>query len=222
MRYHGQFVMGTAADTYIRTGFCPDIVRIMDYTTRIQLEWSRIMGLIGVQRIADGTGTQDTDAISLVTFIDNPEDLSVAPSDVEAAKWYDANGFRIDAGVVSIPDASLCFVEAWGSPTPCVRLVHDGTTSSNTYFEDSSVDLKKAGVVGNGTWIVINTTNDNYAFIGAISKPSGKDNHCRALTFEDSGLTTATAAADFDTSDVLILMRHRDAQYPLSGIGLMT
>lgn len=220
-KYHGQFVMGTAADTYIRTGFCPDVVKIMDFTTRIQLVWARIMGNIGVQRIADGTGTQDTDAVSLVTFTDNPEDLSAAPSDVEAAKWYDANGFRIDAGVASIPDASLCFVEAWGCSTPAVRLVHDGGTTQ-LFIQDSSVDLVEAGVTGNGDWIVINTSNDDYAFVGEISRPSGSDVYSKALLYEDANLTTATAAAALADNDVLVLMRHRECQYPLSGIGLMS
>jgi len=222
MRYHGQFVTGTAADTYIRTGWCPDVVKITDFTTRITLVWARIMGAIGVSTIADGTASQDTDAVSLVAFSDTPDALTAAPSDIEAAQWYNANGFRIDAAVPSIPDASLCYVEAWASPVPMVRMVHDGTDSANTYFQDSSVDLFEAGVVGNGDWIVINTTNDNYAFVGEITKPSGQNKYCRALTFEDAGLTTATAAADFDTNDVLVLMQHRAAQYPLSGIGLMT
>ena len=221
MRYHGQFVMGTAADTYIRCGFCPDMVRITDFTTRICLTWARVMGLIGVAQAAAGTGTQDTDAVSLVAFSENPEDLSSAPSDIEAAQWYNANGFRIDAGVAAIPDASLCYVEAWGSPIPMVPLVHDGG-STHLFIQDSSVDLVEAGVVGNGDWIVINTSNDNYAFLGAISKPSGQTKYCKALLYEDANLTTATAAADIADADVLVLMRHRDAQYPLSGIGLMT
>ena len=222
MNYHSQFVTGTAADTYIRTGFCPDMVKIMDFTTGIQLIWSRIMGNIGVQISAAGDAAQDTDAVSLVTFTDNPEDLSSAPSDVEAAKWYDANGFRIDAGVIAIPDASLCFVEAWGSPIPMVRLVHDGG-STHLFIQDSSVDLIKAGVVGNGDWIVINATaNDNYAFVGAISRPSGSDVYSKALLYEDANLTTATDTATIVDTDVLVLMRHRDCQYPLSGIGLMT
>ena len=221
MRYHGQFVMGAAADTYIRTGFCPDIVRITDFTTRIELVWSRLMGAIGVQRIADGTGTQDTDAMSLVAFSDNPEDLTSAPSDIEGAYWYKANGFRIDSAVASIPDASLCYVEAWGSSTPAVRLVHDGG-STHLFIQDSSVDLEEAGVVGNGDWIVFNTSNDNYAFVGAISKPSGQDKKCKALLYEDAGLATATAAATLVDDDILILMRHRDCQYPLSAVGLMT
>lgn len=221
MRYHGQFVMGTAADTYIRTGFCPDTIRIVDFTTRIELVWSRIMGAIGVQRVAAGTGAQDTDAVSLVTFTDNPEDISSAPSDVEAAKWYNANGFRIDGAVASIPNASLCYVEAWASPIPAVRLVHDGGTTQ-LFIQDSSVDLEEAGVVGNGDWIVINTSNDDYAFVGALSKPSGQDKKCKALLYEDAALSTATASAAIADADVLVLMRHRDAQYPLSGIGLMT
>lgn len=220
-KYHGQFVMGTAADTYIRTGFCPDVVKITDCTTHIELIWFRVIPALGEQRVAAGTGTNDTDAMSLVTFTENPEDLAAVPADVEAAKWYDANGFRIDAGVASIPDASLCFVEAWGCSIPTIPLIHDGG-SSHLFIQDSSVDLVKAGVVGNGDWIVINTSNDNYAFIGAISRPSGSDVYSRALLYEDANLTTPTAAAAIADADVLILMRHREAQYPLSGIGLMT
>ena len=219
MRYHGQFVMGTAADTYIRIGFCPDIVKIIDCTTHIELIWVRAIAALGEQRIANGTGSNDTDAMSLVAFSDNPEDLSSAPSDIEAAQWYNANGFRIDAAVASIPDGSLCYVEAWGSPIPVIPLKHDGG-STHLFISDSSVDLKEAGVTGNGDWIVINTGNDNYAFVGAISK-SG-DKYCKALLYEDAGLVTATAAATIVDDDVLILMRHRDAQWPLSGIGKMT
>jgi len=191
MRYHAQFVMGNAADTYIRCGFCPDIVKIIDCTTHIELIWVRA------------------------------EDLSSAPSDIEAAQWYNANGFRIDASVASIPDASLCYVEAWGSPIPMVPLIHDGGTTQ-LFIQDSSVDLIEAGVTGNGDWIVFNTSNDNYAFVGTISKPSGQTKYCKALLYEDAGLATATASAALADADVLVLMRHRDAQYPLSSVGLMT
>jgi len=221
MRYHGQFVMGTAADTYIRTGWCPDTVKITDCTTHIELIWHRVIPHLGEQRVANGTGTNDTDCMSLVTFPDNPEDLTAVPSDVDNDKWYNANGFRIDAGVASIPDASLCYVEAWASPIPQIKIYHDGG-ASGVFIQDASVDLVKSGVVGNGDWIAINTSNDDYAFVGAISKPDGQANYCKALLYEDANLTTATAAAAIADNDIIVLMRHRDSQYPLSSIGLMT
>ena len=119
-------------------------------------------------------------------------------------------------------DGNPFTVHAFRMNIPIVRAVHDGTTSSNTYFEDSSIDFFEAGISGNGKFIIINETNDNYAYVGSITKPAGKTKYCRIYTYEDEDLTTATAAADFDTSDLCYIIPRSAVQYPLSGIGLMT
>lgn len=228
-QYKDFFVQGTAADLYLFTGFIPGAVFIQSMTTDSDsMWWHSWFNTVAIARSDAGDAAQDTDAISLVTFTDSREDTTSAPSDVEAGKFYLANGIRIDAGVDCIANAQHNYVQVFEMTTPVIRGYHDGTTSSNTYFEDSSIDFLDAGLNSKNVnpseskWIIINETNDNYAWCGKVTKPSGKANYCRIYTYEDSACATATAAADFDTNDECFILRESDSQYPLSGIGLMT
>jgi len=100
------------------------------------------------------------------------------------------------------------------------RGVHDGTTSSNTYFEDTGVDFRELGVSGGQNWVIFNTTNNNYAYVKSLQK-SSTGRYGRLNTSKDL-LGTATSAADFDTGDVCLVMNKKYIQYPLSDYGLMT
>ena len=227
--YSLQFGQGTAAITYHRFGFCPCKVKVTGLVEEDMSEWYIPM-LASPDNIetTDDSGIRaldGTDGIYLCQFDDEPGSLPGSggtPTVLEPAHWYKANGVKITASVPAIANGNPYVVEAWRMDVPIVRCVHDGTTSSNTYFQDSSVDLLEAGVSGNGSHIVINETNDNYAYTGLITKPAGEANYCRCTTFEDANMNTATAAADFDTDDVLIIIPVMYAQSPLSGVGLMT
>ena len=105
--------------------------------------------------------------------------------------------------------------------TPCVYTVHDGTTDSDTYWEDSSIDFEKAGVSGGQKWILFNLENKNYAYVKEVQKPSGKTKKCKLTLAIDSSGTAATAA-NSDTADVGILMLATNVQYPMVNMGVMT
>ena len=219
---------GTAASTYFYTGFAPGYVKVMGFAEEDINEWCPLIPEEDSIETIDSTGirTVDTsDGIRLVKFNDEPGSVPGSggtPSDVENGRWWEANGIEITASCAAIQDGAPYMVMVFRMTVPIVRAVHDGTTNSNTYFEDSSIDFFEAGVSSNGKFIIINESNDNYAYVGAITKPSGKSRYCRIYTYEDENLTTATAAADFDTSDVCYILPREWVQHPLSGIGAMT
>src|SRR3990172_4991249 len=189
-------------DLFIRIGWCPEKVKLTNITEGKAVEWTRIMGNdASLERVAAGDITANTDkGIKLVEFTDLPKNLTADPSAIDPAEWYKANGIQITADVAFLADDVIVLVEAWRSTGPrVVKGVHDGTTSSNTYFEDASYDFKEAGFkVGD---IVYNQTNANYGFVKEITKPLGKTKYCRIYTSTDRAGLNATAAADFDTSD---------------------
>lgn len=221
---------GTGSDIYFRLGFCPGFVRVMGEAAEDVSEWWLTMAAGYAVEWVDTNGTNQaltTDTgITLCKFTDSPGTLpgsdDSTPDTVEPGKWYEANGIRIESSAAAVADGNPFLVMAYRLNVPIVRAVHDGTTNSNTYFEDSSIDFLKAGVSANGQFIIINENNDNYAYVGSITKPAGKSRYCRIYTYEDAALATATAAADFDTSDVCYIIPRMWVQHPLSGIGLMT
>jgi hypothetical protein len=222
------FGQGTAAKTYFRTGWAPAYVEIKGAVEEDDAEWNFMIVPAGSIEVVDSTGIRTlgtTDGLGLCKFSDGLGDVPGAggtPSDIENGRFWEANGFYIDDGVVAIADGNPYLVRAYQMDGVFVRGVHDGTTSSGTYFEDASIDFRAAGVSGNGKFIIINESNDNYAYVGPITKPAGKANYCRIYTYEDENLVTATAAADFDTNDVCYIIERAYVQHPLSGIGLMT
>ena len=223
------FGQGSGSDVYFRLGFCASYIRFCALADSEDVsEWCLLLGNADVMEQKDTDGVRSLDGsegISLVAFTaslaDYLDGTASAPSDVEVAKWYEANGIRIDTATLGLADGIPFMIEAWPLGQSFIRAVHDGTTSSNTYFEDSSVDFEKAGVEGGGTWIMINENNDNYCYVKEVQRPSGKTRKCRLLSATDAG-GTATTAADFDTDDVVFIIPLDQVQYPLSGIGLMT
>ena len=217
---------GTGAAIYFNLGWCPAKVLIQGSAEEDSVVWTIDMAAgYGVESIdSDGISTLTTaTGITLVQFTNASNAFpTAAPSSVEPGRWWEANGIGIGASAAANVDGNPFTVQAFRMNVPIVRAVHDGTTSSNTYFEDSSIDFLSAGISDNGQFILINETNDNYAFVGAITKPAGKDKYCRIYTYENADLSTATAAADFDTSDVCFIIPMQYVQYPLSGVGLMT
>lgn len=221
--YYSQFVMTTGSnDTYVKIGFCPDVVRFTVLNADGKdFIWCRAMGLGLISQDGDGTTTLDADGLALVKFEENSLDLTSTPSDVEVGEYYNANGIRIDGNGADLTDGDPCLIEAWRISTPCIYTVHDGTTDSDTYWEDASIDFEKAGVCGGQKWIFFNLENKNYAYVKEVQKPAGKENKCRlTLALDSSG--SATTAANSDTDDVGIVMLATDVQYPMSDVGIMT
>ena len=223
------FGQGTGAVTYFRLGFCPSKVKLVGLVQEDMNEWYLPM-LATPDNIGtvDSTGNREldgTDGISLCQFNDGPGELpgtGGTPTELEPAHWYKANGIKITASCEAVADGNPYIVEAYRLDSPIVRLVHDGGDNTGTYFQDSSVNLVEAGVTGDGKSIVINESNDNYAYCGTISTPSGGTINSKCTTFEDAACSTATAAANFDDDNVLIVIPVMYAQSPMSGIGLMT
>jgi len=219
---------GSGAITYFRLGFCPVKVKIYGLVEEDINEWylPMLASPDSIETI-DSTGIRTldgTDGVYLVQFNDGMGQApgsGGAPTVLEPAEWYKANGIKITADCAAIADGNPYIVEAYRLTVPIIRAVHDGTTSSNTYFEDSSVDFKAAGVSGGQTWLIINETNDNYGYVKSVAKPTGQTRYCRLYTAENAA-GDATAAADFDTADVCFILPVEWGQYPLSGIGAMT
>jgi hypothetical protein len=207
--FHG---LGTGAAVYHRIGFCPSFVK-----------------LIATRDSEDTDGNRDiqsTNGISLCAFTapwaDYLDGSASAPSAVEPGRWYEANGIIVGTSCKCNANGLPYIGIAYPMSGRCIRAVHDGPTSSNTFFQDSSIDFHESGVEGGGTWIIINiTTNDNYAYIDAIQRPAGQTRYCRLTTTTSAG-GAATTAADFDTGDVCLILPLDEVQYPLSGIGVMT
>jgi len=225
--YSGVHVTMDTNDLSIRLGFAPDWVKIKSVATGVGLFWHRAMGNdAGWDRVAAGDVTVNTDkGVKLVQFDDGsglPSAQTGDPTVISTDEWYKADGIVITSDATFLADDTVVHVEAGMDDKFFCKGVHDGTTSSNTYFEDSSIDFTLAGVSGGGKCIVYNQTNGNYAYIGEITRPQGKTKDCRVYTYTDAACTSATTAADFDTSDVCYIFRVDEMGYPLSDVGLMT
>lgn len=210
---------GTDAAIYFRLGWCPCKVQMEGSAGLDKVIWTIDMAAAsGLEtNAADGVVTLETDCgITLVKFEDAADVLPTSnPTAVEPGRWWEANGIMIAADSEINNNGEPFTIHAFRMTVPIVRAVHDGTTSSNTYFEDSSIDFFEAGVSGNGMFIILNESNDDMAYVGEITKPAGKDNYCRIYTFEDERLAVATGAADFDTGDVIYIIPRAFVQYPL-------
>ena len=212
---------GTGAAMYFNLGFCPARVDIQGSVEEDSVVWTIDLAAgYGLESIdADGiTALTTATGITLVKFDDEPGSMpgsGGAPSTVEPGRFWEANGIGIGASAAANVDGNPFTVQCFRMNIPIIRAVHDGTTNSNTYFEDSSIDFFEAGVSDNGKFILVNESNDNMAYVGTITKPSGKSRYCRIYTYEDEGLATATATADFDTSDVVFIIPRQYIQYPL-------
>ena len=215
-------------DIYQRLGFCPDSIKLTEYGTGLEAKWHRV---IGNDQCIDSAAAGDklvktTMGINLVAFTADPIDMSADLVPLSGAMpvvdGAAANGVHLTSDLSVLTDHKVVILEAWGSSgVNVIRATHDGTTSSNTYFEDSNVDFRDNGVCGGQKYVIYNLTNNNYAYVKDVQKPSGKSRYCR-LTTATTTTGTATTAADFDTSDVVLVMPLKWAQYPLSDYGLMT
>jgi len=210
-----------ANDLFVKTGFCPDIVRVVNLDTGLELLWNRALGCDNTHQYdATGDPTLATgQGVSLVKFTEmNAMDESSDPSTVESGQWNDANGIKIAADTLMLSDDDLLQIECWTMDVPMVRAIHDAGDAVNTYIQDSSLDFRDAGV--STGWIIYNKTNGDYAFVGEVQKPSGQSKHCRATLVDSNG--DATTAADIDDDDVIYLFPKGYAGYPLSDIGAMS
>ncbi len=220
------FIQGTGAITYLRLGFCPVHVRIVGGTVPDLLEWF-------LPVLADGNGvstlgstgarTYGAPGIQLVKFNDPPDGLpgaGGAPEVLENGRWYEANGIAIDAAVTTIVDGNEAIVMATPMDVTMVKGVHDGG-ASGVFFQDGSMDFRDAGVEGGQSWILINESNDNYAYVKTVEKPAGQRKYCR-LTLAENAAGDATSAAAIADADVAIIIPKQYAQYPLSDLGAMT
>lgn len=225
--YFSTMIIGQGSnDLFVRIGWCPDIVKFTEWETGLEFMWYRLQGKdTGISIVAAGDKTVETaKGIYLVNFTEDPMDMSADLTAFTDVNWNengkDANGIKFASDVVGLTDHGLLHMEAWRMQVPIIRAVHDGTTSANTYFQDSSIDFKKLGVSGGQLWLLYNFTNQNYAYIGEIQKPSGQSKFCRVTLVTAAGI--AMAAADSDTSDVAYLLPKKNAQYPLSDYGIMS
>jgi hypothetical protein len=221
--YHSQLAIGAGAnDLFIRLGFCPDIVRVTEFGTGLGATWFRGQGNdASITRVAAGDRTVNTDkGVKLVCFDDVPLSQSSDPVEVEAGEWYKANGIQLTSDIGVLTDGALLLVESWRLSLPFVRTVHDGGDNKNTYFQDSSIDFKDAGISGGQQFILINQSNDNYAYVKSVERPAGQGKHCRLNLSDAAG--NATAAADIDDNDIAYVLPKDSVQYPMSDIGIMT
>ena len=227
--YSNIWPMTDTADLFVRIGFAPDVVRLTNLTDGKRFLWNRIAhGATGGAAASGGISIGVTGGAALVgtstgvvlcTFTKDIFDTTSDPAIVDASEFFNANGIKISSTLDMLKSDHMILIEAWRASFTWVKGVHDGTTNSNTYFEDSSYDFRSAGV-GRG-WMIYNQTNGNYAYVDRVTKPAGKTKWCRVYTATDKD-GTATTLADFDTSDVCWLFPADAACYPLSDVGAMT
>lgn len=222
--------MTDTADLFVRIGWCPDVVKLTSLTDGKRFIWNRIAhGATGGAACSGGISIGVTGGAALVgastgvvlcKFVAEPIDTTSDPAIVDATNWPDANGIKLSSTLDMLKTDHLVMIEAWRMNYIWIKGVHDGTTDSNTYFEDTSYDFKELGVCGNGGWLIYNQTNGNYAYVKDVRKgTAGK--HSRVYTAVDAN-GTATTAADFDTSDVCYIFPVSAACYPLSDVVIMT
>jgi len=223
-----------ANDIFLFIGFCPEIIRITEWATGLELMWYRLQGNdSSLTTVAAGDKTVSTDKGVVLGHIEGVANGEEMTADTQFTAFTDCNwsenglscnAVKLTADAVGLTDHALLQVEVWGVQSPVIRAVHDGTTNNNTYFEDSSVDFQELGVSGQidrCQWLLYNKSNNNYCYIREVIKPEGKQKYCRLITAKDSA-GTPTTAADFDTGDVVYVLPRQIAQYPLSDYGLMT
>ena len=218
-------------DIFIKLGFCPDIVRITEWATGLEMLWYRLQGPdTSITRVAAGDRTvQTAQGLYLGHIAEESYDVDadadfVAFSDVN---WVEgdktANAIKLTSDLTGLTDHALCMLEAYEMDVPVIRSIHDGGDTKHTYWQDASIDFEKLGVITSPTkptWVLYNTTNNNYAYIGEVRSVSGKANKCRLTLVNAAG--TAMAAADIDDDDVALILPRGEVQYPLSDYGLMS
>jgi len=224
-------VIGQGAnDIFLKIAWCPDIIKFTEWATGLGGIWYRLQGKdTAISRVAAGDRTVQTDKGFYLGHIPMKMNEMDADGDFTAfgdVNWkedgMEANAVKIASDVVGLTDHALLMFEFYRMTYPIIRAVHDGGDACNTYIQDASIDFLELGVVSSTPpqWLVYNLTNQDYAYVGVVQKPSGQQKHCRATLVNAAG--TAMAAADIDDDDVLLLLPKYAAQYPLSDYGLMS
>jgi len=204
-------VMGTGAAINLWTGFAPDYVEVTNQSDYIFHTWYRLMAAdSALYTTAAGTRTiPTTRGIIPIKITGTVGDETVATA--ESSDTDNINGFQITSDAECNTNANILLWKAHKYDCRVIRAVHDGTTSSNTYFEDSSLDFRELGVTAG--WVIINASNDNRTAVVSVTRPAGKAKYCRVNVL-------STLTADFDTADVCFLMPPEDEQ--LTAITAMT
>ena len=220
-------------DIFVKLGFCPDVIRITEWASGLEIMWYRLQGPdTAITATAAGDKSVQTSqgvylgSINKMTAAEMTADSDfTAFSDVNPVEdGMTANAVKLTSDLTGLTDHALLQFEAWRMQEPVFRSIHDGGDTVHTYWQDSSIDFKELGVSGPAAacnWLLYNLTNLNYAYIKDVQKPSGQSKYCRLLLAEAAD-GTATAAADIDDGDVALILPIRIAQYPLSDYGLMT
>ena len=210
-----------ANDLFIKIGWCPDYVRVVNVATGLEFQWFRHMANDNsITRVAAGDRTVTSgNGVKLVKFSEMTNNAITAdPTVVEAGQWNEADGIQITDDSLLLGDDNMLFVEAYGIDIPVVRAVHDGATNNNLHLQDASVDFRDAGV--STGWIIYNQSNGNYCYVGEVQRPPGQAKYCRLTSVLANG--SPTTAADFDTNDVCFIYPPNALGYPLADIGAMT
>jgi len=206
-------IVGTGVDIDVRLGFRADAIEIFDLTNLNRLYWFRCLAdENGVALSVSGTlAAASSTGINLIKIDGAVGDETTTVLEASSVKGLFANGFRLESDATVNANAALLHYKAFGGASNYIRGVHDGTTSSN-YFEDSSLDFRELGVTAG--WVMINLNNDDRCLVNEIQRPTGKARYCR-LT-----VPSTVSAADFDTSDVVIVMPAEEEQ--ITAITAMT
>jgi hypothetical protein len=220
-------------DIFVPIGFCPDVIRITEWASGLEIVWCRWQGIdTAITIVAAGDKTVQTGEGVVLGSISEKDGVAMsADTDFTAfsdSNWAEgdltANAVKLTSDLTGLTDHALLLFEAFRMSEPVIRAVHDGGDTVHTYFQDSSIDFRELGVSGGAaecSWLLYNLSNNNYCFISDVVRPSGQAKYCRLMTAEAKD-GTATAAADFDDDDVALILPRRIAQYPLSDYGLMT
>ena len=220
-------------DIFLKIGFCPDVIRITEWATGLEMLWYRLQGIdTGITITAAGDKTVQTDQGIVLGSIEKAHgEAMTADTDFTAfsdSNWAEdgltANAVKLTSDMTGLTDHALLMFEAFRMAEPVIRSVHDGGDAVHTYWQDASIDFRELGVSGMAAkcgWVLYNLTNTNYCYIYDVVKPAGQHKYCRLMTAEAAD-GTPTAAADFDDDDVALILPTRIAQYPLSDYGLMT
>lgn len=221
-----------ANDIFLKIGFCPDVVRITEWATGLEMMWYRLQGIdTSITIVAAGDKTVQTgEGVVLGSINAAHGEEMTADTDFTAftnSNWAEndltANAVKLTSDLAGLTDHALLQFEAWRMMEPIIRSVHDGG-ASHVFWQDTDIDFRELGVSsqdGRAQWLLYNMSNNNYAYIKEVVKPVGQTKYNKLLLAEAAD-GTPTAAAAIADADVALILPRRIAQYPLSDYGLMT
>ena len=236
--YYSNIVpMTDGADLFIRIGFCPDVVKLLNLYDGQQVFWNRCehghyqgaaasggiwVTVGGTRALVAATGN-----IALCEFTGGQADVAWGqidyPSDpavIDGTNWIDANGIKITKQTILLASDQLLQIEAWRMNHIWLKLYHEGGASQVT-ARDDSYDFKELGVSGNGRWLLYNQSNGDYAYVKQVRKGNGKSKWS-LIDLATDAEGTPTSAAALATNDVCYVFPINAAPYPMSDIVKMT